>query len=261
MGKARSHKGGMQHAGQLDIVDILAFAHQQACIFQAGDGGSKIASAHVRSALLAADVQRRLHDAFIAGAAADVARDRDPDVLLGRRGRGAQIGFECHQHSRGAESALQAMIGCESLLECRQRTGFAKALDSFHDGAVDLNRQHEARSHRRAVHDHGACAADAVLATKMRAGQPERVPQKIAEMGARIDLGLAPFAVERECQGIVLSWRPLQRGAGVFQCPADEHAGEMAPVAGRHVDIFHCVACAGCSNDGLDVETVDVLAE
>ena len=40
----------MQHAGQLDIVDILAFAHQQACIFQAGDGGSKKTSTHVRPA-------------------------------------------------------------------------------------------------------------------------------------------------------------------------------------------------------------------
>ena len=92
------------------------------------------------------------------------------------------------------------MIGCECLLERRQRAGFAKALDGFHDGAVDLNRQHEARSHRRAVHDHGARAADTVLAAKMRAGQPERVPQKIAEMNPRIDPGLAPFAVERECQ-------------------------------------------------------------
>ncbi len=46
MGKACPHEGGMQHAGQFDIVNIVALACQQARIFHAGDGGSKKTSTH-----------------------------------------------------------------------------------------------------------------------------------------------------------------------------------------------------------------------
>ena len=35
----------------------------------------------------------------------------------------------------------------------------------------------------------------------------------------------------------------------------------MTPIAGGHMDVFHCVERAGCGNDGFDVETVDVLAD
>ena len=35
----------------------------------------------------------------------------------------------------------------------------------------------------------------------------------------------------------------------------------MTPIAGGHMDVFHRIECAGRGNDGLDVETVDVLAE
>ena len=79
----------------------------------------------------------------------------------------------------------------ERLLQRRQLVGVGEALDGLDVGAVDLHRQHQAGAHRRAVDDHRAGAADAMLAADVRAGQSERVAQKIAEMRARFDVGLA----------------------------------------------------------------------
>ena len=51
----------------------------------------------------------------------------------------------------------------------------AEAFDGLHAAAVGLHGKHQARAHTVAVDQHGAGAADAVLAADMRAGEPEFV--------------------------------------------------------------------------------------
>src|SRR5882724_11750536 len=75
--------------------------------------------------------QHRLDDVLVAGAAAQVPRQRPPHVLLGgirvllEQGRGG------HYHARGAEPALQAVLLLEALLERVQLAGAGQALDGL----------------------------------------------------------------------------------------------------------------------------------
>ena len=71
-----------------------------------------------------------------------------------------------------------------------------QALDRRDRGAVGLHGEHQARAHRLAVHQHGAGAADAVLAADVRAGEAELVAQEVAEQQARLDLGGVGRAVD-----------------------------------------------------------------
>ena len=61
-----------------------------------------------------------------------------------------------------------------------------------------LHGKHQAGAHRDAVEQHGAGAADAVLAAGMRAGQRQLVAQAIEQRGARLDVERAVFAVDVE---------------------------------------------------------------
>ena len=54
--------------------------------------------------------------------------------------------------------------------------------------ALGLRGEHQAGAHRDAVEQHGAGAADAVLAAGMRALEVELVAQAIEQRGARLDL-------------------------------------------------------------------------
>src|SRR6478672_6537793 len=69
-------------------------------------------------------VERGIHDALVAGAAAQIARDRDAHLVLGRIGIVAQEFDQRGQHARRAETALQAVVVAESLLQ-RMKLGIA----------------------------------------------------------------------------------------------------------------------------------------
>src|SRR5580700_5294496 len=61
--------------------------------------------------------EHRLDDVMVAGAAAEVARQRPPDVLLGRVRVLVQQLPGGHHHARGAEAALQPVLLLEPLLQ------------------------------------------------------------------------------------------------------------------------------------------------
>src|SRR3954452_6673341 len=62
-------------------------------------------------------VQRRGNDALVAGAAAEVAGNGDPHLLLGGIGIVAQEFGERSQHAGRAETALQAVVVAERFLQ------------------------------------------------------------------------------------------------------------------------------------------------
>src|SRR5580704_1057706 len=88
-----------------------------------------IASAPCRVAQTLCRIERRLDDAGIAGAAAEIARQCVPHVLLARRRIFAQQLGERDQHPRRAETALQAVIVDKSLLQYRQPAFGREPLD------------------------------------------------------------------------------------------------------------------------------------
>src|SRR5256885_9287570 len=73
----------------------------------------------------------------------------------------------------------------KSLLHRVQRTTvLSQTFDRRQLVAFGLDRQHQARPHRRAVEQHGAAAANAMLAAYVRACEPEIVTQVVGKQTA-----------------------------------------------------------------------------
>src|SRR5262245_66068814 len=99
-----------------------------------------------------------------------------------------------------------------------QRREALVARETFDGGdlrALGLHREHEARAHCRAVDQHRAGAADAVLAADMRAGEAEVMAQAVGERQPRLDADFDLFAVDFESYGhgdlTLLACRALER--------------------------------------------------
>ena len=116
-------------------------------------------------------------------------------------------------------------IGC-SVPSLRQ------PLDRRHVAPVGLNREHQARLHERAVHEHRAGAAFADDAADVRAGQPELLAQKVHEQRSRLDLALARFAVDGQRDRMLHHNTPrlVRKTPAAVECAA---AGSNKPVDER----------------------------
>ena len=92
-----------------------------------------------------------------------------------------------HHEPRRAEPALQAVAFVERLLHGMQRGLVAgEAFDGRHLMTLGLDREHQARPHRRTVQQNRAAATYAVLAADVRPGQAEIVAEMVREEAARI---------------------------------------------------------------------------
>ena len=74
--------------------------------------------------------------------------------------------------------------------------------------AFGLHREHQAGAHRLAVDQHGAGAADAVLAADMGAGEPQLVAQAIGQRQARLDVDADLLAVDLEFASVMAFTSP-----------------------------------------------------
>src|SRR5580704_3700726 len=138
-------------------------------------------------------------DPGVAGAAAEVAAKDLADFPLSRmRIAGEEIG-ERHQNARRAEAALQGVIVAECLLQgVELAVGRGERFHGAHLAPFRLHRKRQAGARGDAVDQHGAGAADAVLAADMGAGGPEPLAKEIAEQHARLGFGRELAAVERQ---------------------------------------------------------------
>jgi hypothetical protein len=137
---------------------------------------------------LGGGVLDRPDDVLVAGAAADIAGDAHPDLLLARLWIFLQEPMRAHNHAGGAEAALQAMHHAEAFLQRRQRAvGVRHAFDRGDIGAVGLHCEHRAALHRHAVDIDGAGAAMGGLAANMGAGHRQVFADEMHQQRARLD--------------------------------------------------------------------------
>src|SRR5437667_35776 len=126
------------------------------------------------------------------------SRDSLAHLVLARRRIHAQQVERGQQHPRGAEAALQPVMLPERLLERVQPSVAHQSLHGRDVGAVRLHGEHQAGARGLAVDEHGAGAADAVLATDVGAGEAEVLAQEVHEQLARLAAALAGRAVDGE---------------------------------------------------------------
>ena len=131
-------------------------------------------------------------DRRVARAAAQVAREARLHLIQRRipaeRDRR-------HDHPGRADAALRAAVLDEGML---QRVTAAQAFDRHHPRPVDLRDRHQARIHRRAVHEHGAGAALPFAAPFLGAGERAVLAQHVEETLHRVGVQATRRAVQGE---------------------------------------------------------------
>src|SRR5512135_1245953 len=145
--------------------------------------------------LLGGRVLHRLDDVHVARAAAQVAGDGVADLVLGRLLVAPQQGVAGEHHAGRAETALQAVLLHEPLLDRIELRVLFQPFDGHHLAAVGLHRQHRAALHRLAVEQHGAGAAVAGVAPDVGARHAERFTNEVHQQQAGFDFGRARRAV------------------------------------------------------------------
>src|SRR3989449_1826596 len=141
-----------------------------------------------------------LVDLDVAGAAAQVARERRLDLPAVRSRVVAQQRKGGEQERRGAVAALRrAQLG-ERVLQRVQLPARGHPLDGLHSAPSARLAEHEAGQHGPVVQQHGAGAAFAQLATVLRSGEAEVLAQHFEQrlVGGKRDLGRLAVEVERD---------------------------------------------------------------
>jgi len=117
-----------------------------------------------------------------------------------------------HQEPRGAEAALEGVLGGKGTLERGGLTaGPGEPFHGAYRPAVTLHSEDEARPDRIAVHQDRARSADTVLAAQVRAGEPAVLPEHVGEDAAGLDVERILLAVDGEAD--FHSWSPFKAAA------------------------------------------------
>ncbi len=137
-------------------------------------------------------------DVLVARAAAVVALDRVADLVVGRIGVvGQQVGGR-HDHARGAEAALEAVLLPEGGLERMQVVTGRHPFDRPDLASVRLDGQHRARLDGHAVHVDGAGTALAGVAADVGAGQVEVFAEGLDQETSRLHVQLPACPIDDE---------------------------------------------------------------
>jgi len=119
-----------------------------------------------------------------------------------------------HDLAGGAIAALVGIVLDEGRLHGMQRAGLSDAFDRGDLVALVHHGEGEAGVHPLAVDVHGACAALAVIAAFLRAGQEKVFTQAVEERCARVDAQSVLNPIDAQGQGydifggwIRLGWR------------------------------------------------------
>src|SRR5689334_13240090 len=101
-------------------------------------------------------------------------------------------------HARRTDAALESMMFAEARLQGREALILRQPFDRDDFAALGLDGQYQTAADSLAVDQHGAGTAHSVLATDMRAGQPQMMAQAIRKRQARFDRNLNRAAIHLE---------------------------------------------------------------
>ena len=205
----------MGHPRQLDVVQVAALAGDEARVLDPLDRCAEDVGGHRRSSPRSyafaagrrggAGLHRRggladrRDDVLVAGAAAVVALERVPDLVVGGVGvPGEEVGRD-HDHAGRAEPALEAVLLPERLLQGMEAVASgarpsivvtlppsawtASIVQDFTAVAVDVD---------------GARAALARVAADVGAGEVEFLADQLDEQASGLDVRLPLLTVDRE---------------------------------------------------------------
>src|SRR6266567_3569398 len=139
------------------------------------------------------------HDVLIACAAADVAFETLANLCFGRIGIVLEQLVRGHNHARGAEATLQAMLFPESLLDRVQAAFRGQSFDCGHLAAVRLHGQHCTGLHRIAIEEYGTGATLRSVAADVGSGEVQRIAQIVDQQHARLYLRMVLLPIH--CHG------------------------------------------------------------
>src|SRR5262249_1693910 len=149
-----------------------------------------------------------LYNLSIASTAAEIARNRFDDVLSGRVRIVSKQRVRPEDHGRSAVAALQTVCFAEGILQRRQLAGAGgDPFDRRNWRSFGLRCKHQARAHGDSVKQDGTGAANAVLATGMRALKTEMFAQAIEQRSARFNLECVFSAIDGEINSHRVSFR------------------------------------------------------
>src|SRR5260370_20514211 len=160
----------------------------------------------------------RLVDLDVAGAAAKVAGERLLDLVSRRLGIGGEQGLGREQKCGRAVATLRCADLGECVLQRVQARAVRHALDGLHAPARAREPQHETGQYGEAVHQDGARAAFAQLATVLGAGEAQVLPQHFEQRLGGGEADVARFAVQIEAHAgkpkRSALWRPSESPFG-----------------------------------------------
>ena len=128
-----------------------------------------------------------IDDRLVAGAAADVARDRLDDLGAGRRGIAVEQRLRRHQHARRAVAALGRELLHEGALQRMQVGPVLHPVERLDRAAVHGFRQRQAGEMQFAVDQHAAGAATALAAAEFRRHVADQFAQRDQQIDAAVD--------------------------------------------------------------------------
>jgi hypothetical protein len=140
-------------------------------------------------------------DPLVARAPAQVAGQRDADLVLGHRAplpfTQQRVGGD--QEARGAEATLQrVMLGERALQRAELAVGGGQPLDGGDRSPVGLHGEHQTGPDRLAVERDRTRSAHAVLAADVGAGEPGVMADEVREQRARLDQAVDGGPVEAD---------------------------------------------------------------
>src|SRR6266700_1116782 len=162
----------------------------------------------------------RAHDAYIAGAAAQIAAHRHPYLPLAE-GFGAQHEIaRADQHPRSAVAALQGVLARKRRTQLPYDVVVGETFDRRDARTLARNCIDDARTRGLAVDQDRASAAHAVLAAEVRPSQVLLLAQKIGEVGPRLDRSSHASAIDGERKRLhdANAWRKARRSAAMWIC-------------------------------------------
>ena len=234
--------GHPDHAGDREVVDEAGLAGQKLRILLARDRRADVrlllGDCHHATAAAA----NCLDDVLVAGAAAEVALEAVPDLVLARIGVLGEEADGGHHHPRRAVAALEPVLLVERLLERMQRAVVGEPFDRRQLRPVRLDAEQRARLDRLAVQEHGAGAARGGVAADVRPGQTETLAQDVDEELTRLQVELVANAVDSKRDtfhgGLLVSGAESRRAYYSSLVPGATTSGSrrrpLEPLADRH---------------------------